>query len=58
MQHNLVGNWDPKSEFRLSKGGSVQRFGMLKLNTNMAVSVDAAPDPYYVLYLLAHIRER
>jgi len=25
----------------LSKGGSVQRFGMLKLNTKMAASVDA-----------------
>jgi hypothetical protein len=28
-------------EIPLDKGGSVQRFGMLKLNTNMAASVDA-----------------
>ena len=36
-----MGRWDPKTEIPLNKGGSVQRFGMLKLNTNMAASVDA-----------------
>lgn len=28
-------------EIPLNEGGSVQRFGMLKLNTNMAASIDA-----------------
>jgi hypothetical protein len=36
-----MGRWDPKTEIPLNKGGSVQRFGMLKLNTNMAASIDA-----------------
>lgn len=36
-----MGKLGSQNGIPLSKGGSVQRFGMLKFNTNMAVSVDA-----------------
>ena len=40
MQHK-VGQLGSQIGNPVSEGGSVQRFGMLKLNTNMAASIDA-----------------